>query len=210
MDNPQKRPILSLEFVAGLIVGEGSYWITIARSKKKETLEFRPGFSLRMNDLETIDLVQEAFSAYGLSLYRRGDYLYDKGRGKPTAQIMVTGLQRMKTHLDVFLPLLTGTKKEAAEVVSAFVDKRLAEGGTWATRYDDEDISYIERLRAINGPSAARLDIGILRDHTRRPPKKLGRKPGFTPWNKGLRSARDDPISRRKRERLAEMTSPLF
>lgn len=161
-DNQQERPILSLEFLAGLIVGEGSYSLAIARGRKKkphhrEVMEIRPMFSLRMNDLETIDQVQEAFLAYELDIYRNPN-LYAR-----CANLSVTGVARMRKHLDVFLPLLTGKKLQAAAVVSEFCNRRLTDA--FHKRYTEDDVMLIERLRTINGPSAVRLDLGILRDY---------------------------------------------
>lgn len=151
---------MSLDFLAGLIVGEGSYSLNVHRPKNG-LWEFKPCFSLRMNDVETIDLVCEAFATHGLALYRA------PGVYKRCHSVRVDGIKRMRTHLDVFLPLLTGNKKLAAQIVSDFIDHRLNRPPK--SKYTETDIDYIVRLREVNGPSAARLPIEILRDHTRKP-----------------------------------------
>lgn len=169
MDNQQERSTLSLEFLAGLIVGEGSYGIGIVRQTK--FIELRPHFTLRMNDLETIDRLQESFAVYRLPLYRTPK-LY-----AGCATVTVTGIKRLRQHLDVFLPLLTGKKAEAAQVVSDFIDRRLTEA-FWRN-YDETDIQAIERLREINGPNARRLSLEILRDYTRGTKPPTERKRGL-------------------------------
>ena len=157
-DNQQERPVLSLDFLAGLIVGEGSYHLAIVIQRKTGYVEVRPQFSMRMNDLETVDQVIESFHAHGLALYCTPG-LYQSCR-----QVVCYGQKKMRPHLDTFLPLLTGKKLQAA----AILDEFLALRADHHKGYDERDIALIERLRGINGPSARRLDIGILRDHTRR------------------------------------------
>ncbi len=162
--NQQERSFVSPEFLAGLIVGEGSYCIAIARSKKGY-IALNPMFSLRMNDIATVDKACEAFSHYGLGVYRN-PAVYHR-----CASISVTGSKRLRPHLDFFLPLLTGKKLEAALIVSEFVDRRL--GPKRNLSYTEEDVGLVERLRAVNGPSGPRLPIEILRDYTLRPsPRK--------------------------------------
>lgn len=165
MDNQQERSIASLEFLAGLIVGEGSYGINIHRPKKGRW-EFKPCFSLRMNDVETIDLVQRSFVARGLALYR------PPGVYQRCHTVRTDGLLRMKKHLDVFVPILTGTKKKAATILLEFTDRRLSLPEK--TKYTPEDVEFVERLRAINGPNARRVPIEILRDYTLRPDHRVG------------------------------------
>jgi hypothetical protein len=160
LDNQQGRSIASLDFIAGLIVGEGSYGINVHRPKKGKW-EFKPCFSLRMNDVDTIDLLQFSLVEHGLSIYR------SPGVYKRCHTVRVDGLLRVKRHLDVFYPLLTGTKKIAAGIVYEFTNYRL--GLPQKSKYTEKDISFIERLREVNGPSARRVPIETLRDYTLRP-----------------------------------------
>jgi hypothetical protein len=135
LDNQQERPSVSLEFLAGLIVGEGSYGLNVHRPKRG-LWEFKPCFSLRMNDVETIDLVCQSFKAHGLALYRAPGVYHE------CHTVRVDGLLRVRAHLDVFLPLLTGKKYQAAKLVSDFIDRRLALPPK--TKYTDEDVDFIE------------------------------------------------------------------
>lgn len=159
-DNQQERSILSPHFLAGLIVGEGSYFIGVRRQRKPSGyyVTLYPGFGMRMNDLDTMARVSEAFGHYGLDCYNNTPY-------KRCVGISVIGLGQMRKHLDFFLPLLTGKKQQSAQIVSDFTDSRLANPNK---RYLDSDIDLLEKLRGINGPSRARLPIEILRDYTLR------------------------------------------
>jgi hypothetical protein len=159
LDNQQERSILSPDFLAGLIVGEGSYSLYVARQTK--LWEFKPMFQLRMNDLETMDLVRESFAYHNLALYQVPG-LYKKCRA-----VRVDGIKRMRAHLDFFLPLLTGKKLEAATIVSDFIDRRLSLPPK--TKYTDDDVDFFVKIREVNGPNVNRIPIEILRDYTRRP-----------------------------------------
>jgi hypothetical protein len=160
LENQQRRPIVSIDFIAGLIVGEGSYGLNVHRPKQNRW-EIKPCFSLRMNDEETIALVCEAFAHYGLALYRSPNIYH----GCHT--IRVDGLQRVRAHLAVFLPRLTGKKLKAATILSEFIEHRLTLPPK--SKMNDMDVDFIERLREVNGPSAKRIPIGTLRDYTRSP-----------------------------------------
>lgn len=114
-----------------------------------------------MNDVETIDLIEWSFRGHGLAIYR------SPGVYKRCHTVRVDGLLRMKRHLDVFYPLLTGNKKIAAGICAEFIERRLSLPEK--SKYTGEDVDFIERLRAINGPNARRVPIEILRDYTLRP-----------------------------------------
>ena len=163
LDNQQERSIASLDFLAGIIVGEGSYGINVHRPKKGKW-EFKPCFSLRMNDVETIDLIHRSFVGHGLPIYRSPNVY------KRCHTVRVDGLLRMRRHLDVIYPLLTGTKKVSAGIVYEFTNYRL--GLPEKSKYTEKDVDFIERLREVNGPSARRVPIEILRDYTLKPDRR--------------------------------------
>lgn len=162
-DNQQERPILSPDFLAGLITGEGSYFIGIRRYRGYITLY--PGFSMRMNDIDTISAVEQSLNSYGLSVYR------NKAVYHRCVNLSTIGIAPMRKHLDFFIPLLSGNKKRAAEVVSEFTNLRESNRNR---RYTLEEVECVEKLREINGPSRGRLPIGILRDYTLRPHARQG------------------------------------
>lgn len=157
-DNQQERSILSLDFIAGLITGEGSYFIGARR--QRDYISLYPGFSMRMNDVDTIERVIESFKAHELPIYRN-PAVYHR-----CVSVSVIGHAQMRRHLEAMLPLLSGNKQRAAQIVSDFLDRRLAHPNK---RYTSEDIDLVEQLREINGPSRMRLPIEILRDYTLRP-----------------------------------------
>lgn len=159
MDNQQERP-LSLEFLAGLITGEGSFSIGIYTGKY---LAFKPIFQIKMNDVETIDAAHRSFVAHGLPVYRQKQ----KDRGQYTLE--ARGLKRAKRYTDTFVPLLTGQKKAAAEVLGEYIDHRLTNGRNAWGGYTETDVQFVERLRAINGvKNGKKTPVEILRDYTLR------------------------------------------
>ena len=72
----------------------------------------------------------------------------------------------MRSHLDFFLPLLTGKKKQAAEIVSEFVDLRVAKGKKPYTikyleqRFHTKAVKQAKPLDANNQPTGP--DVGII------------------------------------------------
>ena len=190
-DNQQERSILTPDFLAGLIVGEGSYFLGVSRWKSG-SMAMVAGFSLRMNDADLIDRVQEAFACYNLDLYRNPAVYHC------CHSISVAGNKRMRQHLDFFLPLLAGNKLAAAEVVSEFVDRRLQLKSRELT---DEDVDLLERVRAINGPTRRRVPIEILRAYTRRPSGRGRPKGSLGNIESGLHGDMQRP---------AEMTGPVL
>jgi hypothetical protein len=177
-DNQQERRVLSLDFLAGLIVGEGCFNLTLVRSVEKRPskgrrgvyLSIKPCFKIKMTDLETMKMVFSSFEYYGLPYYRSDSDEAGKGRRSYTAE--ARGLKRVKKYTDLFLPYLSGSKREAAEFVASFIDKRLSSRGAWQG-YDEEDLDTIERLRSVNGIAGGkRLSLEILRDYMPRSGRK--------------------------------------
>ena len=175
MENQQKRSVLSLEFLAGLIVGEGSFSLLLVRHHdrrdEKNYLAIKPTFKIKMTDIETMEQVAATFEHHGLAYYR-----YDvegSGNIKPSMVVSATGLKRVSRITDVLLPHLVGDKQRAARLVADFCAKRLESKRAWEG-YDEEDLATIEQLRGINGIAGKkRLSLEILRDYMPR----SGRRP---------------------------------
>lgn len=185
----------SLDWLAGLITGEGCFTLSVNRLKQAKGagwLRITPVFAMTMTDIETMKIAGEAFKAHGMPLYfQDGVSVSKKGESRPTLAIHLNGQTRLMVVTDTLLPHLYGKKKEAAQAVNDFCKHRL---GRTYRGVDDFDIECVERVRAANASNGHRnTSISDLRDY------KLGRaKPG-----------RYSPNSERKPERLAEMTSPV-
>jgi hypothetical protein len=59
-------------------------------------------------------------------------------------------MNRVKPYTEIFSPLLTGQKRQAALTVDEFITSRLSHPSSNA-RYTDAELRLVERLRAING-----------------------------------------------------------
>lgn len=156
LDNQQERPV-GLEYVAGLITGEGCFYLAVQRIKgrgadpranRSRGFRITPGFRLFMQDKETIEVIAATCKNHGLPVY-----IYERinknGTGRSEYGIHATGLKRAHRYTQAFIPLLTGQKKRAAVVLQRFIESRLA--GSLKDGYTDEQVALVEELRSVNG-----------------------------------------------------------
>ena len=156
LDNQQERP-RSLEYVAGLIAGEGCFSISV-RKVKHARFSLLPSFSIGMMDRDTI--------LEAARILRENDLpVYLAETSKKTLEIRATGYKRVKRYTATFIPFLTGTKKQAALVVDEFCTSRLLRKPK--SLPTENEIALIEKIRVINGrPGKKTNDLGFLRDYT--------------------------------------------
>ena len=134
--------LLSVEFIAGLITGEGCFGLAV-RKKREDTLQILPIFQLFMNDRATVKALIFSLMCHGLPVK-------EVTRTKGDTGVSVSGGKRVKAYTETFAPLLTGQKRQAALVVDEFIARRRNHPSSNA-RYTDTEIGLVERLRAING-----------------------------------------------------------
>ena len=154
------------EFIAGLAVGEGCFYITVRKQKTRKgerCLSLKPGFFLGMYDPETIDLVSETLKTYDMPhVVWAGERGYKR--------ISVEGLKRTNKFLPWIVPHLTGAKKLAAEHLATYVEYRLSLPHKSPVTL--RDLDFLREARRLNGnPGRTRhLDVEllarILRDST--------------------------------------------
>ena len=144
MGNQQRS--LSTDFAAGLIVGEGCFYVAEGRRKGQKWTRFIPGFAISMADKITMNLFIEYAKANNLPLYVQIKTPV-KGR-KEQLRIHVVGLGRTKKWVDHFIPYLTGDKLLAAESVQLFIESRLSKPGR--PPYTEEELSFINASRLVN------------------------------------------------------------
>lgn len=141
-DNQQER-LLSPDFVAGLIVGEGCFTVTVARRaerlKNKHNFVMNAMFSIGMNDVETMEAVRRSFVSWGLAHY------VERGTKRNGYRISAVGIKRVSRIIDFFLPYLTGKKLEAALAVQEFINLRLSK--PQASPYGEDEFAIVERIR---------------------------------------------------------------
>lgn len=144
MGNQQER-LVSLDFAAGLIVGEGCFCFNIVRNNGRGLIN--PIFQLFMTDRETV----EAFYAT-LKHHRLPGYFQTRPpRGNIREQygVRIHGVKNIKRLADTFIPLLTGEKLQAATLAKEFCDWRLELGEK--AGYGPADVDFVAQMRQING-----------------------------------------------------------
>lgn len=101
-----------------------------------------------MCDKDTIDVTYATLQHHGLP-----GYYQDRPKHAVRTQygVRVHGVKRIKRYCDVFVPILTGDKQNAAKIIGEFCDYRLSlhpKAG-----YSPVDVEFVRRLRAVNGNS---------------------------------------------------------
>jgi len=160
---------MTLEYIAGLITGEGCFCLAVMRvASRRGKVRIVPTFGMFMTDEETIREVAETLKEHGLPVYYQERR--KAARGKLHVGVHASGIKRVKRYCDTFVPLLTGEKKRAALLVQEFCDSRLAtpRGGTRGNPpYTERQIQLVEEVRAVNSSGNGRKNaIETLRDHT--------------------------------------------
>ena len=148
MDDQQGR-LVSLDYIAGLITGEGCFCLAVQRiAARKGQLRITPIFDIFMSDRETIHIVAESLKSYGLPVY-----LQDREKAARNHMgIHASGMLRVKRYCETFIPLMTGQKQAAAELVFEFINSRLAVERDGKKRpYTYEELHIVEKLRSVNG-----------------------------------------------------------
>jgi hypothetical protein len=142
----QPERIVGLDFIGGLITGEGCFCLAVQRIKaRKGNLRITPVFDLYMADRETVTVVSESLRVHGLPVY-----VAERPKaGRDQVGIHASGMLRVKKYCDTFIPHLTGQKKRAAELVLKYIESRLAE--TKGSQYTDEQLAIVTELRSVNG-----------------------------------------------------------
>ena len=144
---------LSLEFIAGLITGEGSFCIAVNRRRHDKTRIY-PIFSMFMSDRVTIELVAESLKAHGLPVY----VMERPKAARDQVGIHINGMKRSRRYCETFIPYLTGQKKRAAELVLEFINDRendrAVQGRT--VPYSERQKEIVTELRSVNGNTNGR------------------------------------------------------
>lgn len=133
-------------YAAGLMAGEGYFGVSIVKSprlKLKHGWKLSPRFSIYMNDVETVEWMASLFKELDLACY-----VTKTANGK---KLEGQGCKRVRAILAEFLPFLTGTKRQAAQLVSEFIELRLSVPQNSA--YGQREIEIVNELRSVNGGS---------------------------------------------------------
>lgn len=165
LGNPQSNSF-SMEWLAGLIVGEGCFTIGAYRLKQSKSgwIRLSPVFSLSMTDLVTMERVATSMREHGLRIYLSKRASVSKHGSRPALNVQSTGIGSVGEIARAFAPLLSGQKQEAAEIVARFCERRLNRHKRGIDEDDIRDVEAIRRVNARNG--GTKYSIEDLRDYT--------------------------------------------
>lgn len=167
MGNPQERPFrLTPQSVAGLMVGEGYFGISVRNDRRTSRFKIQmlPSASFGMNDVEAVAQVSAFLTECGIA------HVYWKNKKKKHATLNIHGLKRLNIFLPWILPHLFGEKKLCAENLYEYVQYRLSQ--PHQAMLTDRDLDFVQRARSLNGAQGASRTVdldklrGILRDYT--------------------------------------------
>lgn len=145
--------ILSLDYLAGLIAGEGSFCLAVQHRKHTNTRIF-PIFAIFMADRETIELAAASLRHHGLPVY-----VTERPKaGNGQVGIHISGFKRCRQYCETFIPLMTGQKRQAAQLVLDFIEDREASGAASGKTvpYTDRQKNIVHKLRSVNGNTKGR------------------------------------------------------
>jgi hypothetical protein len=133
-------------YLGGLVTGEGCFCLSVQRvAARKGRLRITPVFAMFMSDPDTIAFAADALREIGLPVY-----LQDRPKaGVGQIGITVNGLQRVKRYCEVLIPVLTGQKLRAAEVMLDFIRSREAQPK--GAPYTEAELEIVRILRDVNG-----------------------------------------------------------
>lgn len=163
---------MNLDYVAGLIEGEGCFCLGVQRVKaRKGHIRIKPSFDLFMADKDLVEEVADTLRRNGLSVYIQH-------RPKATAQgqwgIHAGGLGRVRSYCEMFIPKLHGKKRKAAELVLEYISLRDQTPRIGNQRgykpHSQRELDIVAELRKVNGNRNGKKNplpsVGTLRDCT--------------------------------------------
>lgn len=158
MDNQQERSRISLEFLAGVICGEGHFGISFnAKYGRPDAARIiTPKFSLQMNDIECMDAVIALLAEFDISHYvSKVPWKSTRTDIPPqdSKRIDIQGFKRLQKFIPLIMPYMIGSKRRAAEIVFEYVTVRL--GKPPRAPYEDREIELVNTLRRVNASSGS-------------------------------------------------------
>jgi hypothetical protein len=155
-----------MDWLAGLIVGEGCFTIGAYRLKQSKSgwIRLSPIFSLTMSDWDTMEQIADSLRYHGFKIHVGTQQAQSKRGRLPMMRIQSTGIGSVGKIAGDFAPLLSGHKQQAAEIVARFCERRR---NRHKRGIDEDDIRDVQAIRAVNGNNGGRkYSIEDLRDYT--------------------------------------------
>lgn len=131
---------------AGMLEGEGCITF-FKQARKRGGFDIITGIQITNTDIRIINKLVGILEECDLSWFLRNKKVYSKNHSQ-CYYIECRQQNMLKKSLETFLPYMYGDKKDKAELVLRFLNKRSrdsAESGKFNTRYSEDDFSMIPR-----------------------------------------------------------------
>jgi len=136
-------------YLGGLVTGEGCFCFAVGQTKAQNT-RITPIFALFMSDRETVMYAADLLRGLGLPVHM--NERPKAGRGQ--VGIHINGFKRVGRYCEALMPYLTGQKKQAAQLVLAFIKSR--EEQPLRAPYTPHELGLVRQLRIVNGNTRGR------------------------------------------------------
>lgn len=185
LGNQQERlDEADLAWLAGIVDGEGCISLNVA--VRWDTVILQPRISVTNTNQQLIEEVARIARLAGLA-YHISNRQAVREKRLPISVLESVGQKRVRKWVDVLLPRLRGKTKEI-RLLNGFITSREMRG--WSPLNDFEKDAYVQ-IRLLHAGNRLESSETLRQTLERR-----------------LLERRESPSSRRKRERVAEMTTP--
>jgi len=146
LDNQQERMMNDLNWLIGIIEGEGCFTLGIKRRKyPKKNKAYFPQIQITNTNIKMITEIRKIISAIGLPYYF---YCQLPKNGAPYYRIEIPGLKRVKKFLDLTIDLFR-CRGDQAKLLLDYVNLRLRKPVN--TPLGEEEDAIARQLYILNG-----------------------------------------------------------
>lgn len=136
---------IELAWLAGIMEGEGSFFIAKQLRNKTPAPQLRGTISLTNTDPMIINKAYSIFKGFGVELHIQ-EFTNKKGSTKPVYEMTTAQQDKVQKVCSELIPFMFGEKKAKAEMLLRFVTKRLEKRiSNKKAGYDEEDwVTYTQ------------------------------------------------------------------
>lgn len=145
LDNQQERTMNDLNWLVGIIEGEGCFTLSVKQRYGKINRAYFPMIQITNTNVEMMVKLKEIFTNLNLVYYF---YAQLPKTGIPYYRLEVGGIKRIKRFLDLTLPLFRCRYQQAGALLE-YVNMRLNKANNAPIGQEEHDIA--KRLYELNG-----------------------------------------------------------
>lgn len=144
--NQQER-LIDLGWLIGFLESEANVSISRSNKRKNGKVSLYPHIQATNSELVLVEKAARVFDdVLGTSVY----IYHKKAKNGMTYHIVECGgIKRLAKVLPIIIPLMTGEKKEKAELVLSYVTRRLL-NSHHTVPYSEQDFLDYEKLKKLN------------------------------------------------------------